>query len=82
LKALITYKCQAPKCDNQIELGLWCDECEKGFLEDVMLMSTPPSFFWRIYESIADRIDNLSFKIELFHGKRKYRREREKKRLK
>lgn len=71
---MTTYKCTAPKCFNQIEIGLFCDECGKGFLEDVMLMSTPPSLFWRAYEFIATNIENLMFKIEYIHDKRKYRK--------
>ena len=78
-RTLSTYKCQAPTCSNQIEHGLWCDECGKGFLEDVMLMSSPPSLFWRVYEFIATKIDNFMFQIEYIHDKRKYRRERERK---
>ncbi len=71
---MTTYKCQAPKCSNQIEFGLYCNECGRQFLEDVILMSSPPSFFWRIYDFIATKIDNIAFGIEYVYDKRKYRK--------
>ncbi len=71
---MTSYKCQAPKCVKQIEFGLYCDSCGAGFLEDILIMSTPPTFFWRVYDFIATKIDNIAFGIEYIHDKRKYRR--------
>jgi hypothetical protein len=73
---LTTYKCQAPKCSNQIEIGFWCNDCEKGFLEDIMLMDTPPSFFWRVYDFISTKIDKFMFGLEYIHDKKIYRKKR------
>ena len=56
---------------------MWCDECGRGFLEDVALMSTPPSFFYRFYTFIATKIDKLMFKIEYIQDKRKYRKKKQ-----
>ena len=73
-----SYECQAPKCSNRIEIGFFCDECGRQFLEDIKLMTTPPSLFWRCYDFIATKIDNLMFAIEYIHDKRLYRKNNKK----
>jgi len=75
---MTTYKCSVIKCSNQIEIGCWCDECGHQFLEDVMLMSTPPSFFYNFYDFIATKIDNIIFRIEYIHDRKQFRKKKHK----
>jgi hypothetical protein len=67
-------KCFSPNCSNIIENGLWCDKCINEIDEFILCMFNPPSFFYRFYDFIATKIDNLIFTIEHIIDKKKVRK--------
>lgn len=70
-------KCASPRCNNKIKgdyvIG-WCEKCWVEFREDLKCMEQPPSFFYRLYDFIATRVDRFMFNIENIHDRKKIRK--------
>lgn len=70
------HTCYSPHCNNQIEVGIWCNKCIDEFIELTKCMNQPPSFFWKLFDFISTKIENLAFKIEYILAKRKVRKKK------
>jgi len=69
-------KCASPRCNREIEGNTWCDKCWVEFLEDLIAIEQPPSFFYRFYDFIATRVDRFMFNIEQALDRKKIRKKR------